>query len=341
MNRRVLLVSGSTPPDLCGVGDYTESLALALQKAGVRAELFLHPGWSVAGTQRAIRRLAADRNALVHIQYPSEGYGHSLGPQLCSLLRPSVTTLHEFSLAHPLRKISMFPFTLRSPRLVMTSEFEKRALAAKMPWAARKIRVIPIGSNIPASPNLVRGGRAPIAYFGLIMPRKGLEGLIEFSRMVRDRGLDWEVVVMGRILSRHADYARRLMESSAQHPMRWMIDPGPEEIAEQLSRSALGYFLFPDGASERRGSLKAALAAGLACITTRSQRTPAELAQAVAFASTPLQAFELALRLMNATEERQRLSRKAQEYAQSFGWEKIAEAHVQLYEELWAGLGGP
>jgi glycosyltransferase involved in cell wall biosynthesis len=44
---------------------------------------------------------------------------------------------------------------------------------------------------------------------------------------------------------------------------------------------------------------------------------------------------------MNATEERQRLSRKAQEYAQSFGWEKIAEAHVQLYEELRAGLGGP
>jgi glycosyltransferase involved in cell wall biosynthesis len=340
MNRRVLLVTGSTPPDMCGVGDYTRSLALALEKAGVRAEVFLHHRWGITGTFAAIRRLSEAEDALVHIQYPTEGYGYSLGPQLCSLVRPSVATLHEFSLAHSLRKVSLLPFTLRSPYLVMTSEFEKRSLMAKMPWSGRRIRVIPVGSNLPARRVLSEEPKKRIAYFGLIMPRKGLEDLIEFSNLVRKNGLDWETVIIGRILSRHASYAKNLIDRSHPDRVRWILDRGPEEISELLSRTTLGYFPFPDGASERRGSLKAALAAGLPCITTRTGQTPPAMSEAVVFASTPVEAFELALRLVNSPEERRRLSQSALDYARSFSWETIAQAHVQLYRDASSFLDG-
>lgn len=336
MKRRVLLVTGSTPPDLCGVGDYTEALALALKAAGVEAELFVHHRWNVGGTLAALRKLATAENALIHLQYPTEGYGHSLGPQFSSLAQPTVVTLHEFSLAHPLRKISLLPFTFRSPAIVMTSEFEGKALAKRMPWASGKIRVIPIGSNIPASSRPAPTREKTIAYFGLIMPRKGLEDLAELARLARSRKPDWRFIVMGRILTRHAEYADNLVRALSEAQVQCVFNPSVEEISSVLSRSSLGYFPFPDGASERRGSLKAALTAGLPCITTRSQQTPQAMADAVLFADDASQAFELAGDLMENADRLRRLSQAALEYAQSFSWEKIARAHIQLYEDVIA-----
>jgi glycosyltransferase involved in cell wall biosynthesis len=207
-----------------------------------------------------------------------------------------------------------------------------------MPWATRRIRVIPVGSTISPS-NLSEESQERVAYFGLIMPRKGLEDFIEFSRLVRARGLDWDLVMIGRILSRHADYAKKLIDSSLPYRVRWILDPGPEEISEILSRTRLGYFPFPDGASERRSSLKAALTVGLPCITTRTEQTPRELSRVAVFAATPSDAFESALRLMAATEERQRLSQCALEYSRCFSWETIAQAHVKLYLELQEASG--
>jgi glycosyltransferase involved in cell wall biosynthesis len=54
------------------------------------------------------------------------------------------------------------------------------------------------------------------------------------------------------------------------------------------------------------------------------------------FAATPAKALESALRLMTNGTERQRLSRVAFEYSQQFTWEKIAESHLQIYQELYA-----
>jgi len=338
MNPKIILVTGSFPPDVCGIGDYTHSLALALERAGMKAEVLCHRSWNVSGTIQAIRRLLAEKHSLVHIQYPTMGYGFSLGPQFCALAKHSVITLHEFSFAHPLRKLSLLPFTMHSRHLVMTSEFEKQSLIAKMPWAARRIRVIPIGSNIPPSRFLAGEARKQIAYFGLVMPRKGLEDFIAFSELVRAAELEWDLLIIGKIPPRHAAYAKGLM-NSANSQVNWLLDRSPEEISDVLCRTSLGYFPFPDGASERRGSLKAAMAAGLPCITTCTEQTPMALADAMAFASTPHEAFDLALRLMDAPAERNRLSQSALTYSQSFSWEKIAQAHIELYRELNPSMG--
>jgi glycosyltransferase involved in cell wall biosynthesis len=338
MKPRVVLVTGSAPPDVCGIGDYTRSLALALQKAGLPVEVFCHRHWGLRGTSEAIRRLLVE-DCIVHIQYPTVGYGYSLGPQISALFTQSLVTLHEFSLAHPLRKLSLLPFTLRCPYIVMTSEFEKRSLASKMPWVQRRIRVIPIGSNIPPPQTLTAERQMRIAYFGLIMPRKGLEEFIEFSRLVRAKGLDWDVVIIGKAHPRHVAYAKSLMESSLAYRLHWILDRSPEEVSDLLSRTRLAYLPFPDGASERRGSLKAAFTSGLPCITTRSEQTPEELTGSVVFAAAPADALEVALRLMAATEEREHLSQGALKYSQRFRWERIAEAHVRLYQELNARQG--
>jgi glycosyltransferase involved in cell wall biosynthesis len=265
------------------------------------------------------------------------GYGHSLGPQLCSLARRSIVTLHEFSLGHPLRKLSLLPFTLLSPRIVMTSEFEKRSLTRMMPWAEARIRIIPNGSNIQLPKQVLEIGQERIAYYGLIMPRKGLESFIELSKLIRVNSLDWELVVIGRIPPAHAAYAKSLMESGLPYGVRWILDRSPEDVSELLSCGGLAYLPFPDGASERRGSLKTTLAAGLPTITTQTEQTPSDLIKAVAFAVNPLEAFQLARRLMASKEERRRLSHAALEYSGNFSWDKIAKCHIEMYNEIGKG----
>jgi hypothetical protein len=42
MSVRVILVTGSLPPEACGVGDYTQRLASALADAGQPVELLAH-----------------------------------------------------------------------------------------------------------------------------------------------------------------------------------------------------------------------------------------------------------------------------------------------------------
>jgi glycosyltransferase involved in cell wall biosynthesis len=166
------------------------------------------------------------------------------------------------------------------------------------------------------------------------MPRKGLEDFIEFSRLVRAADLNWDLVIIGKIPSRHVAYAKSLMESAVAYRLHWILDRSAAEVSELLARTRLGYFPFPDGASERRTSLLAALTAGVPCITTHTEQTPMGLMPAAVFAATPLQAFEEALRLIDATEKRELLAKSALAYSQRFSWEKIAAAHLELYQEL-------
>jgi glycosyltransferase involved in cell wall biosynthesis len=219
---------------------------------------------------------------------------------------------------------------------VLTSEFEKRSLLRNMPWIRGRIRVIPIGSNIVPLHTPTEDHQDSIAYFGLIMPRKGLEDFIDFARLVRAKDLCWNLLIIGKIAQGQEAYAQRLITLARTLRIHWILDRSAEEVSKLLSQVGIGYLPFPDGASERRGSLKAVLTAGLPCITTRTEQTPQGLLETVIFAATPSDALESALRLMTARTERLRLSRAAFEYSQQFTWEKIAESHIQMYQELHA-----
>lgn len=334
MTPRVLLVTGSAPPDPCGVGDYTALLASALQKAGLGVEVFCQRDWTLNGSIRALKKLVLAKDSLVHMQYPTVGYKYSLGPQLSMVAKQGIVTVHEFSLAHPLRKLSLLPFTLRARRVVVTSEFERDAIVRRMPWAQDKLRIIPIGSNIGQTYSTYQEREDMVVHFGLIMPRKGLEDFIEFARLLRARNCNWKLLIIGKVAPRQETYAKSLMTSAAPYGVQWILDTDAEDAFKLLAKAGLGYFPFPDGASDRRGSLKAALAAGLPCITTFSDQTSTELAQIVALRATPQDAVEEAARLMVAKDERLVMSEGNRRYSLRFSWERIAALHIQMYREL-------
>ena len=134
--------------------------------------------------------------------------------------------------------------------------------------------------------------------------------------------------------TKHTWYFEALRSESSQLPIVWENGLGEEEVEGRLAASAVAYLPYPDGASERRASLKAALINGVAVVTTRGPQTPSDLEGAVYFVRTPEEALVAVSMLLKSSEERGRLTGKGIQYARQYTWERIAEQHAAVYDQV-------
>src|SRR6202008_1427790 len=203
---------------------------------------------------------------------------------------------------------------VRPKHVIFTSEFERRFVTKRVPWVARISSIIPVASNIRVFPQERQRTLSEIVYFGLILPGKGLEEVVELSRLIKSGGLDLKVRIIGRPRPERLEYFEKLRSETAELPVIWDLDLSEELVAERLASSAVAYFPFPDGASERRTSLKAALANGVAVVTTRGSHTPTSMESSLSFAGNPKEALIAARALIGNQEERTKLARNAGQY---------------------------
>jgi glycosyltransferase involved in cell wall biosynthesis len=333
---KIVMLTGSYPPDPCGVGDNTAALVEALQAQGVSVAVVTGENWHAWQVRRLMGRIARHDPDVVHIQYPTVGFGTRLGPHLCSLLLPGVVTLHEVSAPHILRRLSLYAFTVSSRRLVFTTEGERRYAARFAPWIRSKSVVIPIGSAIRVGTRPRDLSGSSVLFFGLIRPNRGLEDVLALARLIAARNADLRVRIVGRPDARYEDYCRGLQEAARGLPVDWMLELPEPEVADRLAEATFAYAPFPDGASERRSSLLALLSNGVPTVTTRGAQTPPELAEAALFAGSTEEALAQLLALRDDREARDTLSQRARSYAQRFDWGEIARAHIRLYEAVRA-----
>lgn len=334
MGIKVAMVTGSYPPDACGVGDYTAQLVRCLRDTGLEVEVFSSFRWGVTGFARLASAIRQFRPDVIHIQYPTVGYGKGLLPQLLSLaLAPCVVTLHEASQVHWLRRLSLLPFTLRVRRIVMTNAFERDYVAAAAPWARRRLRIIRIGGFSTFHPAQLKD-LTEITYFGLIRPNKGIEEFLQAARLAQQAGKILRFRLIGQPDAKSMEYYHSLRTQSADLAVEWVIGQEAPVVADLLGRTLLAYLPFPDGASERRSSLLAMLAAGVAVVTTKGAHTPADMGEAVSFAFSTEDAVKELSRLHADAQQREKLAARALNYAEAFSWEKIRDAHQHLYEQV-------
>ena len=337
---RVTLVCGPCPPGACGVGDYTGCLANALNAIAIETDVLSCGNWRLYNSFSVYRTLLRLNPDIVHIQYPSLGFGTNLGPQAFALLHSCVVTLHEASQAHILRKLALFPFSIRSKHLIFPSECERDFAMRWAPWVSPVSSVIGVPSNIKRA--VLQPARMvnEIVYFGLIMPHKGLEEVMRLGELIKVSGLPLRIRIMGTVPARHTWYFEALRSKSSQLPIVWENGLGEEEVAGRLAASAVAYLPYPDGASERRASLKAALINGVAVVTTRGSQTPSDLEGAVSFVHTAEEALVAVSILLKSSEERSRLTGKGIQYASQYTWERIAERHAAVYDRVLVRRGG-
>jgi glycosyltransferase involved in cell wall biosynthesis len=354
---RLLLITGTFPPGRCGVGDYVSNLAQGLadsqhiqvavltqrQPHGISASSVEVLGeavsWRLRELPRLVRRIRAWNPDLVHIHWPSQGFGWRIGPALlpaiCKVLRLRVVqTWHE---PWPIGDFARFVLQRRATDgLIFVRpnfmDLMPRSLLSLMPPCPR--RVVGSAGALPVSSlsdenrarlreRYLNGRQKLVVFFGFVHPAKGVEQLLAIADPHSHT-----LVIAGAILD--AAYHERL-QGLAQ-ATGWgghILYTGylqKEEAADLLRAADAVVLPFLAGGGDWNTSIHGALAQGTLVITTSSQPRgddPVRNLYTARISDTPdmkRALHELAGR---------RVSVPAQN-----GWTDIARVHAEFYGEV-------
>jgi glycosyltransferase involved in cell wall biosynthesis len=356
--------------------------------------LGLAPDWRLPYLPRLTRDLLALRPAIVHIQHAASSYGqrHAFGlfPLLLKAMRPGlplITTAHEYggwrlkapgpaallpNIVGPwlerkglADREDLFLLSL-SGQIIVTNQYHLDYIREQVPGVANKLRLIPIGPNVPGDGEEEREQtrqrvRAELGlpesvlllcYFGFIHPVKGLETLLrafqEVYNEVYNGGTLVHLLIVGGVHSlslstqEAEEYYQKLLTLrdelglTAAVTFTGYVDTA--RVSAMLRAADLGVLPFNHGISLKSGSLLAMLAHGLPVVGTYSEATSAELVNGETLLLAPPRnerALSEALRqLIASPRQRTRLGKAALALADQYSWRQIAGEHVQLYNNL-------
>jgi glycosyltransferase involved in cell wall biosynthesis len=298
---RVALLTGSWPPEPCGVGDYAHQLAQHLagrddvaieawvgttwpgeERPGVRRVIDRSWGRTIANLRRALREF---RPHLVHVQYPTKGYGDRRLPWLLPLfLRLTgtriVATWHEYfnewlPRALPSATVTDAVIVVRPNYPACLRATTRFALGGRPIHMVRNASAIPRVVHDESSRQERRqragcDGRRLVAYFGFAYPAKGAHRLFELIDPEHER-----LVLIGRLEAEDA-YQRAILERceeprwrDAVHRVGWQPEA---EVAAWLAAADAVVLPFPAGGGEWNSSLHAAVLQGTFVVTTAVER---------------------------------------------------------------------
>ena len=362
---RVLIACPSYPPQdvTCGIGDYTRCLAEELVRRGEQVTVVASAAWR--GPERGGVDVLPILDApapwwrvvptdVANLQYAPDLYRERARALRATLSIPTVVTFHTVTDA-TLRSRGMALWLLTSARQVVAANEEVSAMVRRrLPWLARRLTEVPIGSNIPLAspgdPAMTRASlgappRAPLlVHFGLVYPGKGMETLLQALPIVRATHPETHLVVAGDTRETDRGYRTDLEALAVQlgvaRAVTWTGRRDAEEVSRILALADVFVAPFDGGASLRRGSLLAAIAHGLPVISTCSAVASVYLRDGENIALvTPRDPAALAARigvLLDSPAQRERLADGARKLASRLAWPAIAEETRGVYRRVLA-----
>ncbi|WP_454852619.1 glycosyltransferase [Rhizobium binxianense] len=334
----VVLIVASARGEMCGVTDYADRLAAALQKIGATARVEFFDQWSFANFRALRRRCRNHPNTVFHMQYPTLRLGRSVSPGSVPLLLPNAfVTLHEFRLFNILRKAAFFPASLLAKRVIFSNDEEKALFQNYFPHAKSRLCVIPIGNNIiQLAPRGIAAQRERLVYFGQISRNKGIEFFLETVARLRAAGAPIEAEIIGAMVDNDPAFVSLVKSSAERDTIRLRLNMPADRVSAALNDATIALLPFPDGISNKRGSALASLDHGITVLTTHSEVTPDWMAKVTHPVSSPENAAALVGRIMSGDVERLLAPDiRARELGRR-NWNEIAREHLRLYQE---GLG--
>ena len=332
---RIVGLCGSIRPLYSGTDDYADMLYDALRSRGADLRSVDTGSWGLTGVPGLLHAVRQEAPDVILMQYPTDAFGRRLGTPVWSLLQrcaPLVVTLHEFTATHPLRRLAVGALLTRARRVVATAEREAQGLAHQYPWLQDRIRVVPIGANIPPR-HWAPVAPQQVVYFGQVRPNKGIEDFLA----CRDRLLVNFPHVTFRILGspvpQFAEYCRNVMAAAKQRNVEVTSGLSAAEIGDALAAATVVVLPIPGGASFRRGSLLAAAVCGVPIVTTAGPDTPPDLAAALPLAHTPDEVVSMVARYLSDRAARTQAHLQSEALGRKVGWDGIARLYCQILAE--------
>jgi len=326
--KEIIIITGSYPPDICGVGD-TVSLILRT-KTGQNWNMYYQKNWKLLTIFEHIKKIKSSRAKYILMPYPTRGYGRSIVPHLLCVYFSWFTDkrfgviIHELS-QQPLKAYLAELLILFSANyIIFTTQNERNYAIKRIPFISKRSKVVKIFSNIKAPIKIrpLEERNINIIYFGHIAPFKGLE---KFINDVTPLTKQYKVVIAGQIPPMYADYYKKIESLCNKTCIQLRINLEQTEVSELLNNSKVAYLPFPDGISERRGSVLASFINGAIVVTTFGKFTTKELEKATIDISRQNLKEILLNTLQLETKQKEGL-----EYMNTqlpHGWEEIAQAY--------------
>jgi glycosyltransferase involved in cell wall biosynthesis len=346
---------------MCGVGDYTASLAKALHRrddisVAVLTDIAATPippdfnfevfpiadGWRIGDVVRIARLMRQWRPDLVHVQYPTQGYGYRylpwLLPALFSLVNvPVVQTWHEYHMERCKRNLLN---AVLSGGLIAVRPNYKDTMPKWFRWLTRRkhFAFIPNASAIPRMPlsgtekidihsHFASPSTPLVVYFGFVYPPKRVELLFDVADPSQHH-----IVLMCELNSQDG-YHKTILDRVNQEP--WI---GRVTVTGFLSREEVGRILaaadavvlpFRDGGGIWNTSIHAAVTQGTFVMTTARDHTGYDSSRNVYYARPDDVAdMRYGLRAYIGTRRPEIDEDPASE------WETIADAHRDFYTSV-------
>lgn len=333
--KKILLVTGSYPPKHCGVGDYTYKLFEYLNKTDkFNLELFYRSDWSFKYYLKYLRELLSTKSDLYHFQYPTEGYGYSLLPLLLivSLIRKkTIVTIHEISSRNKLAYIYTQLIIFFSNKIIVSNRLEEKH-ARRFVFYNKKILVIPISSNIQESKlssTIFQDRETDLAYFGHIRPLKGIESFLHsishFNKKIK-------IKLVGQVLEKYVDFFDKINIEAHELHVEMVLNKEENEVADILSQVKIVYLPFPDGISNRRGTLLASIQNGCVVVSTKStiQDFNDFFEKYCYLVDTNQEAILIIERLLKG----EIMPKEPKDIKYVFSWENVVDEHLKVYYNL-------
>nr|MBC7244155.1 glycosyltransferase family 4 protein [Chloroflexota bacterium] len=393
---RVCFVSGEYPPMQGGVGDFTRQLGCALMEQGHRVavvtsrkaqlqtpaasettEPVVYPiihRWNWTSWRHILHIARVFDSDILNIQYQTAAY--AMHPAInflplrlhLSKKRPRVVvTFHDlrepylFPKAGVVRKWVNLWLARWSDAVIATNIEDYEQLThthSVIPREAKKLYLIPIGSNIHPQPPPgydrtawrhrlgVADDETLLCYFGFLNESKGGEVLFRSLAELLRRGHKAKLLMIGGQVGdsdptnvAYFEHVKALsQELGLQHHILWTGYTPPEQVSANFLAADICVLPYRDGASYRRGSFMAALAHGLPIISTWPRVPVTTLVDGENILLVPSDdvaaTAEAIERLIANPDWRAQLAHGARELAREFTWERIATQTAQVYEKL-------
>ncbi len=364
---KILLVSGSYPPMKCGVGDYSFFLANALasdesnvvgvltsildnkDRGADRVQLFpVVKNWSLMSIIQYIKILRDFKPDIVHIQYPTQGYGAGNLPWLLPSIawlfgKKVVQTWHEGYTKKNAIKL-FFKGIVPGALIYVKPEYQKQFRPYFMRWVFwNKLKVFIKNASVIPVVNLakheidqyrityLKGQKRLIVFFGFMHPEKRVELLFSIANPLTDT-----IVIAGEFDPKNGyhqeiyDFANSTQWSDKVQILGFLA----EEIVAKLLAIADAIILpFASGGGAWNTSLQAASQQGSFVITTAQHPIGYDQDSNIYYSHID-DVSEMKLALEKWCSTKKNVSNEV-----TGDWNLIAHQHLLLYAALLNGRG--